>query len=106
VQGDTHHVYRGHSYVTYGDPDNKSLYDEWVETAKPAFAHAALFNEKTTTIKDPTKDGASKNNANNKYTHKENQLTLQKDWTTHLRGMNPSSYMKLVQHTELGVAPA
>jgi hypothetical protein len=105
VQGDSHHIYRGHSYVTYGDPDNKSLYEDWVKTAKPAYAHAALFKDRETIVKDPTTDGASKNNANNTYKYKDNQLTLQKsDWNSHLSKMNPSSYSKLVPHTELGVA--
>jgi hypothetical protein len=102
VKGDSHEIYRGDHYQTYGDPDNKTYYDEWVETAKPAFVHAANFSEQVRIIEDPTNSGASKGGPNNTYSHP-TKLTLSKNWTDHLRGMNPSSYMKKIQHVELGV---
>lgn len=103
VLGDNHESYRGDHYVTYGDPDNKTYYDDWVNTAKPAFAHAAQFSQKERTIEDPTKDGASKGGPNNNFSHP-NKLTLVKSWPSWLKGMNPTAYMKKIQHTELGVA--
>lgn len=105
VMGDNHERYEGDHFLTYGDPDNKTYYDQWVETAAPAFAQSAQFSQKERTIKDPTKSGASKGNANNTYSHP-TQLTLVKNWTSHLKGMNPSQYMKKIQHVELGVSPA
>jgi hypothetical protein len=102
VKGDSHEIYRGDHYQTYGDPDNKTYYDEWVETAKPAFVHAANFSEQVRIIEDPTNSGASKGGPNNTYSHP-TKLTLSKNWTAHLKGMNPSSYMKQIQHVELGV---
>ena len=103
VLGDHHEHYRGDHHMTYGDPDNKTFYDEWVQAAGPAFAHAAQFSQKERVIKDPTKDGASKGGPNKTYSHPTNQLTLVKNWTSWLKGMNPTSYAKQVQHTELGV---
>jgi hypothetical protein len=106
VMGDNHERYEGDHYLTYGDPDNKTYYDEWVETAAPAFAQSAQFSQKERKITDPTKSGASKGNANNTYSHPSNQLTLVTNWTNLLKGMNPSKYMKKIQHVELGVKPA
>jgi hypothetical protein len=103
VLGDRHEHYRGDHHMTYGDPENKTYYDEWVETAKPAFAHASLFSQKERIIKDPTKDGASKGGPNKTYTHPK-KLTLVTNWTALLKTMNPSTYSKKIQHTELGVS--
>jgi hypothetical protein len=105
VQGDAHLIYRGHTHITYGDPDNKTLYDQWVETAKPAFLHAALFSQPVTIVKDPTTNGAAKKNQNSKYRYPNNQLSSKpkKTWSLTLANMNPTKHMKLVQHKELGV---
>jgi hypothetical protein len=100
--GDRHEVYRGDFHITYGDPDNKSLYDDWIETAQPAFAHAAQFSQKERVIKDPTKDGASKGGPNKTFNHPA-KLTLVREWTSWLEGMNPSEYMKKIQHVEIGL---
>lgn len=105
VLGDRHEHYRGDHHMTYGDPENKTFYDEWIETAAPAFAHSAQFSQKERKITDPTKSGASKGNANNTFSHP-TKLTLEENWTTHLKGMNPSAYMKKIQHVELKVKPA
>jgi len=100
--GDRHEVYRGHFHITYGDPDNKTLYDDWVETASPAFAHAAQFEQKERVIKDPTKDGAAKSNANTTNKHP-NRLTFNTgNWAGTLKGMNPSSHEKRIQHEYMG----
>jgi len=103
VEGDSHEIYRGDHYVTYGDPDNKTFYDQWVETAKPAFLHAANFSEQFRLIEDPTNSGASKGGPNKTYSHP-TKLTLVTDWTKLLKGMNPSEYSKKIQHKELGVS--
>ena len=103
VMGNTHIRYDGDIHITYGDPDNKTFYDEWVETAKPVFAQAALFSQQERQIDNPTKDGASKGGPNIKFSHPD-RLTLSTNWTSLLKTMNPSSYMKKVQHTELGVS--
>jgi hypothetical protein len=103
VLGDRHEHFRGEHHMTYGDPDNKTFYDQWVETATPAFAHAAQFSQKERIIKDPTTTGESKGGPNKTYSHPQ-KLTLSTGWTKHLKGMNPSSYSKKIQHTELGVA--
>jgi len=102
VKGDNHEIYRGDHYITYGDPDNKTFYDDWVDTAKPAFVHAANFSQQVRIIEDPTNSGASKNGPNSTFSHP-TKLTLVKSWTTLLKGMNPSEYSKKVQHSELGV---
>jgi hypothetical protein len=102
VLGDHHEHYRGDHHMTYGDPDNKTYYDEWVEKAKPAFLHAANFNQQIRVIEDPTQSGASKGGPNQTYSHP-TKLTLVTSWTNLLKGMNPSSYSQKVQHTELGV---
>lgn len=103
VMGDNHERYEGDHFLTYGDPDNKTLYDSWVETAAPAFAHAANFHDDTRIIEDPTASGASKGGPNNTFSHP-TKLTLVTNWTNHLKGMNPASYSAKVQHTELGVS--
>lgn len=103
VLGDRHEHYRGDHHMTYGDPDNKTFYDDWVKTAAPAFYHAANFSQKERMIEDPTSSGASKGGPNKTYTHP-TKLTLETNWTNLLKGMNPSQYMKKVQHTELGVS--
>lgn len=103
VMGDNHERYEGDHHLTYGDPDNKTLYDQWVETATPAFMHAANFSEQFRLIEDPTSSGASKGGPSKTYSHP-TKLTLVTNWTNLLKGMNPSSYSKKVQHTELGVS--
>lgn len=102
VMGDNHERYEGDHYLTYGDPDNKTFYDQWVEKAKPAFLHAANFSQKIRVIEDPTQSGESKKGPNKTFSHP-TKLTLETNWTNLLKGMKPSSYMKKVQHTELGV---
>ena len=102
-EGERHEIFRGDFHLTYGDPDNKTFYDEWEKTASPAFAHAALFSQKERVIKDPTKDGASKGGPNNTFSHPD-RLTLKKDWASFLKGMNPTSHASKVQHTELQVS--
>jgi len=107
INGDTHLRYEGHVFLTYGDPDKKSYYSEWVEKAAPAFNHAAAFNDKERPIKDPTKDGIAKKNCNNKYSHpksgEKGDLTLKKDWTKHLKTMSVFKYAKLDQINYLDV---
>jgi hypothetical protein len=103
VMGNTHIRYDGDIHITYGDPDNKTFYDEWVETAKPVFAQASLFSQQERTIPNPTKTGESKGGPNLKFSHPD-KLTLSTSWTTLIKTMNPSSYMKRIQHTELGVS--
>ena len=100
--GDTHIRYDGDVHLTYGDPDNKSLYEDWVKTAAPAFTHAANFSDQFRLIKDPTKTGSSKGGPNKTNSHPA-KLTLVTNWTKHLKGMNPSAYSKKVQHEMLGV---
>jgi hypothetical protein len=111
ILGDAHIIYRSDVHITYGDPDNKTYYDEWREKAAPAFANAALFSEQGRYVLDPTETGESKGGPNKTFSHPpaetggggNGQLTLKTDWTTLLTGMNPSEYMKKVAHTELGV---
>lgn len=103
VMGDTHIRYDGDIHTTYGDPDNKTFYDQWIETAKPAFAQAALFSQQERKIKDPTKTGASKGGANSTFKHP-SKLTSEKSWKTYVSTIVPSSHKKKVQHTELGVS--
>jgi len=103
VLGDMHEHYRGEHHMTYGDPDNKTFYDDWVKAAAPAFNHAANFSDQTRLIKDPTKSGASKGGPSKNYNHP-TELTLKTNWTNLLKGMNPTSYAKKIQHTELGVS--
>lgn len=105
VNGELHERYEGNHYVTHGDPDNKFLYEQWMDTAGPAFAQAALFAERTRIIKDPTLDGSSKGGPNKKYTHP-NRLTLKPEtnWTNHLRQLNPNTYKNLDQIKTLGVS--
>jgi hypothetical protein len=76
-----------------------------MEAAEPAFQQATLFNQKEITAKDPTLDGNAKGNSNLNFSHP-TKLTLVKNWTSQLKGdaKNPSSYMKIVQHTYLGVS--
>ena len=105
VLGDCHETYRGNHVIHYGDPDNKYLYDNWMEAAEPVFQQAALFNKKEITAEDPTTNGAAKGNSNSNYSHP-TKLTLVRNWTSQLKGdaKNPSSYSKIVQHTYLGVS--
>ena len=102
VLGDMHEHYRGEHYMTYGDPDNKTFYDDWKQKAAPAFYHAANFSEQARLIEDPTKSGASKGGPSKTYNHP-TELTLKTNWTNLLKGMNPTAYAKKIQHTELGV---
>jgi hypothetical protein len=103
VMGDTHIRYDGDIHMTYGDPDNKTFYDQWIETAKPAFAQAALFSQQERKIKDPTKTGASKGGPNLTFGHP-SKLTSEKSWKTYVSTIVPSSHKKKIQHTELGVS--
>lgn len=107
VNGDMHFRYEGHVYQTFGDPDKKTYYTEWVEKAAPAFNHAAAFNDKERKLTDPTKDGQAKGNVNDKYfQHKSGEkgdLTLSKDWTSHLKTMSVNSYKSLDQINYLDV---
>jgi len=103
VMGDSHERYEGDHHLTYGDPDNKTMYDDWIETAAPAFRHAANFFQQVRIIKDPTNSGASKGGPNKTYAHP-TELTLVTDWPRLVEGMNPTAYMKKIQHTELGVS--
>ncbi len=111
VNGDCHDTYRGNHYITYGDGDNKIFYEDWMKAAEPAFQHATLFNNKEITAKDPTSNGAAKGNANANYSLPSNstvanKLTLQSDWKSLIGGAakNPSSYLKKVPHSVLGVS--
>jgi len=103
VLGDRHEHYRGDHHMTYGDPDNKTFYDNWVETAKPAFAHATQFSQKERTIIDPTQTGESKGGPNKTFSHPA-QLTLVKSWGSFVNGLNPTQHSNKIQHTELGVS--
>lgn len=98
IKGDTHIVYRGHLHITYGDPDNKTLYDQWVDTAAPAFAHAAQFSQKERKIPDPTKTGEVKGNANTTFKHPGKLTFTTPSWPSALKGLNPTSYSKKIQH--------
>lgn len=103
VLGDHHEHYRGEHHMTYGDPENKTFYDQWKQSAAPAFYHAANFSEQARMVEDPTKSGSSKGGPNKTYAHP-TELTLVTNWTNLLKGMNPTAYSKKIQHTELGVS--
>lgn len=103
IMGDTHIRYDGEVHTTHGDPDNKYLYDEWVEIAKPVFSQAALFSQQERKIIDPTKTGESKGSPNLTFKHPD-KLTLEKKWKTFVSSIVPSVYKQKIQHTELGVS--
>jgi hypothetical protein len=106
VKGENHQTFYGKQFVTYGDMDTKSIYQEWMDKAEPAFAQAALFAEDEIKITDPTtKNPAEKGCPNDKFKHPE-QLTLKPtggSWTNHLTKLIPSQYMTLDQTKVLNV---
>jgi hypothetical protein len=107
VKGDSYITYMGEHHVTYGDHTNKTLYQDWVDKAAPAFSHAAQFAKKEWEIKDPTtinpEKKGSKEAPNYKFTHPKNNLTLTTDWNALLKDMNVSDFQQQIQHEILGV---
>jgi len=65
----------------------KHLYDEWVEKAQGAYAHATQFAQKERTIKDPTLTGeTTKKGPNDDYKHPDRLTLSQGNWSTFLQG--------------------
>lgn len=103
VNGESHNTYKGNYYATYGDKNNKLLYEQWMQVAEPVFQHATTFNKTEIKAKDPTQKGEAKSNCNNNYSHPD-KLTLERsDWNLYIKSVTPKSYKKIVQHTYLNV---
>lgn len=99
VEGESHEHYRDYHYTTYGDLNSKSTYEQWMETAAPAFQHAALFAEKEREVKDPTTNGeTTKKGPNDKYKSPDKlTLGITSGWNTLLKQVNPFEYSGLDQ---------
>jgi hypothetical protein len=113
INGETHNTYRGYVYTTYGDLDNKALYEDWESSASAANNQSALFSDNSKAAPDPTQTGASKGGPNDTYKLPD-KLTLRpedilnggvqsKPWSELISNMDPLKYIKKDQLTELGV---
>lgn len=106
VAGESHEIYYGKHYITYGDMDTKTIYEEWVETAQPAFSHAAQFEESNIKITNPTtKKPEEKGGPNDEY-NQEHRLTFKPksgSWTSELHKLDPFSWETTSQLNVLNV---
>lgn len=67
IEGDAHYVYKGYLHTTYGDMENKFMYEDWQQTAAPAFEQAAMFSDKSIAPPNPTQPGSAKGGPNDTY---------------------------------------